>query len=365
MAGTIRKRRTRRAWQALLFGLLFFILGQIGFRILAHHHPESCELEYGQNLVRLRARLAEKPGHPLALMLGNSRAGRGFRPSALPPLPGDPVVFDFAQSGSGPIHNRLWLHRLLAQGIRPTHVIVETWPPFWHLYKTGEDVLQLANLGILTHGDVGVLSAYAAAPQRLCRHWVEHQLAPMFPNRGPLLRSYLPLWLPPATYTIAGLELLDNDGWRPASWAYDRGWYLKMTEEYRQTFAFMKDFQIPPQAAAALRDTLAACRANGIRPMLLMMPESSAFRGWYTPAARVACDAFLQELSRTYDAPLIDARTWMPDEQFVDPAHLVAPGATAFTQRFGREVLVPFLKNEPLPHAPCIPPSPETVAQHD
>ena len=196
MAPTSRNRRvflrSRRAWRALAFGLLFFAAGQIGFRVLAYRHPESCELEYGQNLLRLRARLAEKPGQPLVLMLGNSRAGRGFRPSDLPPLPGDPVVFDFAQSGSGPIHNRLWLHRLLEQGIRPSYVIVETWPPFWHLYRRGEDVLTLANLGILTPGDLAVVRHYAKGPWRLCGHWLENQLAPIFANRGPLLRSYVP-----------------------------------------------------------------------------------------------------------------------------------------------------------------------------
>jgi hypothetical protein len=365
MAHAIRTRRSalsRRAWLALACGLLFFLGGQVFFRWLAQRRPDCCELEYGQNLKRLRARLAEKPGHLLVLVLGNSRAGRGFRPADLPPLPGDPVVFDFAQSGSGPIHNRLWLYRLREQGIRPDWLIVETWPPFWQLYERGEEVLNVANLGILTWKDVQQLRPYAEAPRRLCLHWLETQLAPMVPNRGPLLRTFFPKWLPAATYTIAGLELMDGDGWRPEAQAVAQEYFRRKTTEYRETFSFVNDFHIPAAAAHALTDTLAVCRAEGVRPLLLLMPESSDCHTWFSPAARAEIEGFLQHLSQEYDAPLVDARAWLPDEDFADPAHLIVAGATAFTQRFGREVLAPLLKGEPLPPSPG---EANAVARHE
>jgi hypothetical protein len=67
------------------------------------------------------------------------------------------------------------------------------------------------------------------------------------------------------------------------------------------------------------------------------MPEGSEFRSWYTPAMQAGIDSFLEQLSRAHRVPLIDARTWVPDEDFQDAHHLVAPGADTFTDRLARE----------------------------
>ena len=69
------------------------------------------------------------------------------------------------------------------------------------------------------------------------------------------------------------------------------------------------------------------------------MPESSAFRGWYPPGAGPAVAAYLGGLSREYGVPWTDARAWLADEHFVDGHHLLAGGAAAFSERFGREML--------------------------
>ncbi len=350
MSSAVRARRSilsRQVWLSFALTLLLFTAGQVAFRLLAHERPDCCELEYGRKVLRLRARLAEKSGHPLVLVLGSSRPAVGFRPRALPELPDDPVVFNFAQSGSGPIHNGLWLHRLLAQGIRPDWIILETWPPFWQLYSKSEDVLTLANLGSLSWDEVQHLRPYAAAPRKLCADWLENQLAPMVANRGPLLRSFLPQWLPPAPHDVTCMDLIDHDGWRPSGLAHDPNHYERMKADYAQAFAFLKQFMIPPASARALRDMLAVCRAEGIRPLLLLMPESRDFQAWYPPAARVEFERFLRSLSRAQGVPLIDARAWMPKEAYSDPAHLHVPGATAFTQRFGRDILLPLMRGEP------------------
>ncbi len=76
--------------------------------------------------------------------------------------------------------------------------------------------------------------------------------------------------------------------------------------------------------------------------MLLLMPEGTEFQSWYHPAARAEIDTYLACLNREYEVPLVDARSWLPDTAFFDSHHLHGDGATAFTQRFAREVLEPW-----------------------
>jgi hypothetical protein len=73
------------------------------------------------------------------------------------------------------------------------------------------------------------------------------------------------------------------------------------------------------------------------------MPEHSALRGWYPPAARTALHAWLGRLRDDYRLPVIDARTWAADGDFVDFCHLLPRGARPFSERFGREVFGPLL----------------------
>jgi hypothetical protein len=42
-----------------------------------------------------------------------------------------------------------------------------------------------------------------------------------------------------------------------------------------------------------------------------------------------------------YGLPVIDAREWMGEEDFIDGHHLLPDGAAAFTRRFGAEALAP------------------------
>jgi hypothetical protein len=52
---------------------------------------------------------------------------------------------------------------------------------------------------------------------------------------------------------------------------------------------------------------------------------------------------YLHGLGREFGLPLIDARTWVPDEEFRDAHHLLCPGAERFTDRLGKEALLPML----------------------
>src|SRR5207302_250325 len=113
----------------LAWGLLFFILIQIAW-IVALEGPwlELRDPEFAYRLARLREARAERPDSPLLLILGSSRAAAGFRPAALPscrlPDGREPLVFNFALVGSGPIEELLCWRRLREARIRPDYVAI-------------------------------------------------------------------------------------------------------------------------------------------------------------------------------------------------------------------------------------------------
>jgi hypothetical protein len=96
-------------------------------------------------------------------------------------------------------------------------------------------------------------------------------------------------------------------------------------------------------AAAALRDTLALCRAEGIAVHLVILPEASAFTRLY-PHAEAKIARFLADLTAEFGCTVTDARGWVPDDAFLDGHHLMRHGARAFTDRLTGEAILPFLR---------------------
>jgi hypothetical protein len=109
---------------------------------------------------------------------------------------------------------------------------------------------------------------------------------------------------------------------------------LRTRWQYEGVFG---DFHLAEGAAGALQELLDRCSRQRIPTTLVLMPEATEFRSWYTSAMRAGIDSFLERLSRTYQIPLIDARTWVADEGFQDGHHLIAAGARVFTDRLARE----------------------------
>src|SRR6266849_2901937 len=90
-------------------------------------------------------------------------------------------------------------------------------------------------------------------------------------------------------------------------------------------------------------DMLQFCREKRIGAGLILMPEHSRLRNWYTPASEQRLQTALKDLGMKFGAPVIDARAWMSDENFVDGVHLTHQGASAFTQLFDTKVIRPVI----------------------
>jgi hypothetical protein len=74
------------------------------------------------------------------------------------------------------------------------------------------------------------------------------------------------------------------------------------------------------------------------------MPEGKAFRRLYPPEAWSQIESLTLALSREFEAPVINAREWMRDDDFSDAHHLLDEGAARFTDRLGREGVQPLLQ---------------------
>jgi hypothetical protein len=74
------------------------------------------------------------------------------------------------------------------------------------------------------------------------------------------------------------------------------------------------------------------------------MPEHSQARGWYPPKSRELIRHYLSRVGEEFQAPVIDIRTWVPDEDFADYCHMRPEGVPAFCDRLGREIVKPFVE---------------------
>jgi hypothetical protein len=345
-------RRPRRApgpRATLVWGLLCFAGLQLALAVAVEvWFPVLRDPEYGYKLAGLRRCLAQAPGRPLVLVLGSSRVGMGFRPDALPPLrPAHgpaPLVYNFAFTGAGPVGELVRLRGLLHEGIRPDWVILEIHPALLHQDRgTGEEAW--TSVIRLSWHDLGVLARYTPRSREQYRSWLSSRLLPGFAHRFCILSRVAPGWLPWSELRQDGWQAVDPTGWLPYGKTsvtpeeYHRG----MQFAFKQYLGCFHQYRITPRIDAAIREALDVCRGAGIRAVLLTMPEGEYYQSWYGPAALAQIDAYVRGLSREYQVPWVDARSWCPAECFFDNHHLLPSGAAFFTERFGREVLQPLV----------------------
>jgi hypothetical protein len=344
-----RLRLTRRSRAAVAWGLAAFVAGQVGlFLVLRFWLPEWKEPYYGVAVRRVHQYLEHDPECRPVVMLGSSRVQDGFNPACLheqlAPLADKPLTaFNFGIPGAGPIRELLVFKRLLADGIRPKLLLIEVFP--FHLGAVGKapmeiqtspvDRVHLEELPILAHYGFPIKEA------ALERGGV--WLLPAYQFRQDILSSVMGPWM------LVG----DRPNWRTRR---DRwGWEghpdvhdtpeqkeRRVRDAYEVFGAQLQDFRFGP-GRRALRDLLEHCREEEIPTALVLMPEHSELRSWYPVDIYQRLLLMLEDLRREYDAPVINAREWIPDEYFVDMQHLRVRGAEIFTLRLGQEFIQPWL----------------------
>jgi len=341
------KAAKTKARQAVASGLLALALAHLGLNLaLDTVKPEWRDPEFGWRMKRLAELDRTRGDRPLVVALGSSRTQMGFSPADMGVAdgPDGPVIFNMGQAGAGPLLQLLNLRRLLAAGVHPDAVLVEVLPAALHNDAPGERQLA-THVPRLGAADMDRLAPYCDDPAALRRGWAKVRLAPWYSLRFYLMSHLLPGFLPWQQRVDFQWRMVDGYGWSGYPFepvpAAERARGLEAArKDYEENLATFRVSALPDRA---VRDLLALCRREGIRAGFYLLPESPAFRAWSPPAARAALAAYLAGLSREFGVAVFDATDWEPEEAFADGHHLLKSGARAFSRRFGRECLGPWL----------------------
>jgi hypothetical protein len=338
---TTARRRLHR--QAVLWVAAAFALGQLALGVSVDRLlPEVRDPEFAARLRRLRERIAEAPDRRLVLMLGSSRAQNGFAAGILSGDPSDerPIYFNFAVPGGGPFIQRVFLDRLRAAGIRPDVLLIEAMPAFFNHQRVEYLDQILLDGARLSAAELALLAPYAEKPWRPLKRWLIARTLPADRHRAELAKQigideFRPGFEPPAPDMA-----VDGYGWLAAGGPLPTDKRSARTAlAYRQYDAFYRDFRLARGPAQALRDVLTGCRAGGIEPVIVIMPEAGEFRTHYTVEARTGVNGFLSQVRDDFGVPMIDARDWVDDDGFTDGHHLHSEGALVFTKRFEQVIV--------------------------
>lgn len=321
-----RHRRAKRTLAAFVLAVLFVNFGlSLGMDTVA---PTLRDPEYGRKLSRLRA-----DPRPAIVVLGSSRAAMGFRPECA----GEGTrLFNFAQVGSGPVMMVMTLRRLLADGAKPSAIVLEYWPAFLR-----EDGPYCEEVRIDKHRlravDVPFVRDYfehADATEATMR---DIRVLPWSSHRLRLMSQAFPGWLRWDRRMDAAWQKMDADGWLPGleldPSPEDRVLRHEFAAQYyRPLFAA---FRVDPLADRALRELVMLCRTHGIPVAFTWLPESSEFAEWLPPEAACEGECYLEALRGELGVPLIDARGWLADRHIADGFHPTQPGAAELSRRLG------------------------------
>jgi hypothetical protein len=335
----------------LLWGVVFFTSLQLGLAAAIEiRFPELRDPEFAVRAARLVRRVARRAPPPATVvMLGSSRTTFGFRADQLEPelstaLGRPTVVFNFGIMGAGPLMQLIDLRRLSHLGLRPNLLLVEVLPPLLarqippaELYRLSVDRIWL--------GELDLLERYGRKSGEIRAAWCADWPVPWYSHRYAIVSRLAPGCLP----TRARMDWayhINRSGWvdGPVRQATPEGRRLATENARSEYAAYLNEFRIGGPACTALRELLSLCRDQHIRAAMVLMPEGSDFRSWYPPEAWQQIDAFLRRASAAFDAPIINAREWIADDQFSDSHHLLPSGAEKFTARLGREAIAPLLK---------------------
>ena len=342
------RRRTRRTGRSAVLTFVVVVLASHAATYLALEDARIRDPEYGRRATRLTARVAENPGRPLVLFVGSSRTAMGVNPAvweaARPGNANDPLLFNAAVLGAGPVMELMTLRRLYADGFRPAVVLIEYWPPFLHYGGEWAEPNRVAT-DRLTTSDWEAARGYFPDIAKTDAAFRRLRTSPIHANRERILGQLLPTWLPPKRRIDWAWDTLDPWGWKPGfdfapGPSPERTAMLKTcSDTYKPLFA---QYAISPVADRALRDVVAMARQHGSEVGFVYLPESSEFRGIYGLKAETEARNHLSGLSKELAVRVIDAREWADDGHLVDGFHLSRIGSAAFTRKLGIAVTEAF-----------------------
>lgn len=327
----LQRRFIQQGRAYLLWGVAGFVGVQLVLGLLIDQAwPGVRDRVYADHLRQIRNLQAEQPDAPLVLALGSSRTMMGLQATRLRlTVDGQPgLVYNCARPGCGPMFQLLTMQRLLADGVRPSRVLVEIMPCFFNQQDgTLVDERYLDPATLQAH-ELARVRRFANNPLRLVKHWGLGRVLPCY-RFGVELERQLPI-------ETASTPVDPDRGWQTLHAEITPETRKSMTDvTVRQYRDGLTDFHLANKPVRAIHDLLVLCRRNGVEVTVVVPPEGTTFRALYVPATFPVMAGFLTHLQRDCATPVIDAREWIADEEFWDSHHLLPTGAVQFTNRLG------------------------------
>ena len=350
----------RKGKRIALWTLFCIAISQPALSIyLDKRRLESRDPLYGHRLHHLRDQLNESPNSPLFLIMGSSRVKYSVRPEAmkLPSIANapQPIVYNFGLNGMGAIRELMHFRRLWADGIRPKWLLLEIWPPLWAESGFFRESRMVLGEDDLHWRDLLLLCRYFRSDREVLHLAFQKCLTPLRTYRDMLLSLYVQSLLPNEKLREFEQRIVDSlpedrGGWFPLPWE------LTTPAEKHQALLdgddkikpLLQPLCIDPRSDSALRELLAECRQRDIKVALILLPEPSWTRGFYTQQTHAIVRDYLTRLRQDHPVPIVDARAWAADEDFSDSTHMGKKGVPTFSERLGREVVQPLIDDKPL-----------------
>jgi hypothetical protein len=346
-----RPGRAPRGRSVLLTALALFVLVQLTASVLLDYRwPQLRFPAYHAQL----ARLESKPV-PSVVFLGSSRTACALDEAMVNAVAqaqtGDRRLqcFNASVPAGDPIVCERVLRDLLARGVQPRLAVIEIAPegvnhrngwlgryvlqfPCWHDTPANLKDLVVTGTALRFAGTRFVpLYVYREQIRRLCGTLIDDCCHGRFPGTGPVpLTDYgfTPGSARKAQATLAAYH-------RSKKMDANMVTLLDIDDAERS----LRDFRPGGNAGACLERLLSRCQANGIEPILVTVPLSSAHRRLYTSEIEAAFQAHLAGLMQKFGCRYFDYRDALPDEMFLDHHHVGAEGAEIFGRRFAAEVI--------------------------
>ncbi len=284
------------------------------------------------------------PAGSCVMMLGSSRVDDGVKPGAATDWMArkdSPVLFNFGLSGSDMFRELMTLRRLVADGLKPQRVGIEVLPVLLGTKTSifiGDEQLVPRARGY----ELGDYYSFTADPGFVRRKWYESRLNPGYKWGMMAERQTLPISL---LLPVPGMPRIDNAGgfdqwgWHCVGDSVTPAKHKEWLEAMEQSFLpQLRDFAVSDESNRAMAEILDLCKAQKIDAFLIWMPESSEFQAMYPPQANRAVRDFLEEYKTKYGVKVIDARSWISDDKFLDGHHMLSGGAAEFTRRRTGEI---------------------------
>ncbi len=339
------ERRARRILAIALVGL--FVLQHAAYTAFRWLAGGTLDALRASKVIQLRDLRRDAGARPSIVVLGSSRTEEGVQAAeaeavlAAAHSPA-PTVYNLGVSGGGPLFERLCWRDLVRGDLRPDVVVIEIFASLLGDLDGEPRESGWIDDSRIELDDFATLERFGYGRAELYGKWLVTRALPLHAFRWMIVGR----WLPDLAPGERRLRPVDSRGtfaqpdWTAVPGSYERG-LARAAAEHRQ---FLEHLELGASATRVLRELVQQVRASGTKVVLLRMPESTDFRGWYSRATTAALDQVVDVLrADDPEAIVVDASSWVPDAEFKDGHHLSRRGGLHFSDRLAREVLSPIV----------------------